>query len=201
MIDLRKQWTKFPQEAERLEHAGISEDVMDAAVSAFILEVIVKHGKPAENLCNKDPLVLRYSAYVKTLFPNSKFVLMIRDGRASVHSIITRKVTIKGFDITSWRDCLTKWNRMIATMYEQCMDLGPEICLPVHYEQLVMHPEESMRKILKFLNIPWNEAVIHHEKFIGDEISLSKVEFSTDQVIKPVNLEALTSWVGTIPGI
>ena len=28
---------------------------------------------------------------------------------------------------------------------------------------------------------------------------MSKIEFSTDQVVKPVNLEALTSWVGKIP--
>ena len=34
----------------------------------------------------------------------------------------------------------------------------------------------------------------------GDEVSLSKVERSSDQVIKPVNLEALSSWVGKIPG-
>lgn len=41
--------------------------------------------------------------------------------------------------------------------------------------------------------------MIHHEEFIGDKISLSKVERSSDQVVKPVNLEALTSWVGKIP--
>lgn len=201
MIDMRNAWLKVPIESERLENAGINEDVMDAAVSAFMLEVIVKHGKLAPRMCNKDPFVLRHSAYMKNLFPNAKFLLMIRDGRASVHSIITRHVTIKGFDLNSWQDCFTKWNNIIKNMYNQCSDLGSEVCLPVYYEQLVLHPEKSMRKILKFLDIPWNDAVLHHEKFIGDEVSLSKVEFSTDQVIKPVNLEALTSWVGNIPGI
>jgi protein-tyrosine sulfotransferase len=84
-------------------------------------------------------------------------------------------------------------------MYAQCIDVGPETCMPVYYEQLVLHPEENMRNILKFLGIEWNDAVIHHEKYIGDEISLSKVERSSDQVVKPVNLEALSSWVGQIP--
>jgi protein-tyrosine sulfotransferase len=45
-----------------------------------------------------------------------------------------------------------------------------------------------MRKILKFLNLPWNISVLNHEMFIGNKISLSKTERSTDQVIKPVNL-------------
>lgn len=124
---------------------------------------------------------------------------MIRDGRATVHSIITRKVTITGFNLESYRDCLARWNNIIEHMYAQCIEVGAESCMPVYYEQLVLHPETTTRNILKFLNITWNDAVIHHEKFIGDEVSLSKVERSSDQVIKPVNLEALSSWVGKIP--
>lgn len=200
IIYMRNQWTASKKEAERLKSAGISDDIIDSAIGSFILEVIVKHGKPAEHLCNKDPLVLRYSSYVKGVFPNSKFILMIRDGRATVHSIISRKVTITGFNLESYRDCLSRWNNIIEHMYAQCIDVGPETCMPVYYEQLVLHPEKTTKNILNFLNITWNDAVLHHEKFIGDEISLSKVERSSDQVIKPVNLEALTSWVGKIPG-
>lgn len=69
----------------------------------------------------------------------------------------------------------------------------------IFYEQLVLHPEANLRKLFEFFSIEWNDAVMHHEKFIGDEVSISKTEKSTDQVIKPVNLEALSSWVGHIP--
>ena len=199
VIYLRNQWMGNKKEAERLKNAGIDEDLIDSAISSFILEVIVRHGKPAENLCNKDPLVLRYSHYVSNLFPNSKFILMIRDGRATVHSMITRKVTVTGFNLSSYRDSLSRWSVIIENMYAQCMLVGPNRCLPVYYEKLVLNPEPEMKKILNFLNISWNEAVIHHEKYIGDEISLSKVERSSDQVIKPINLEALSPWVGKIP--
>jgi len=44
-----------------------------------------------------------FFSYLKELFPNSKFILMLRDGRATAHSIISRQVTISGFDITSYR--------------------------------------------------------------------------------------------------
>lgn len=69
----------------------------------------------------------------------------------------------------------------------------------VYYEQLVLHPEANLRRIFDFLQIEWNDAVLHHEQFIGDQISLSKTEKSTDQVIKPVNSDALSSWIGNIP--
>lgn len=129
---------------------------------------------------------------------------MVRDGRATVNSIISRKVTITGFDLSSYRQCMTKWNHAIETMHNQCKEIGSEKCmmvsvrccsvlkrwhcgklifrsnlfrlLQVYYEQLVLHPEEWMRKILKFLDVPWNDSVLHHEEFINkpNGVSLSK---------------------------
>lgn len=199
LIFSRHQWTGSKKERDRLASAGLTDDIIDSAVSSFILEIITKHGKPAQRMCNKDPLLLRFAGYMKSLFPKGKFILMIRDGRAVIHSIISRKVTISGFDLTDFRDCMSRWNDMIEHMYAECTEIGPQSCLPVYYEQLVLHPESTMRMILKFLDLPWDDAVLHHEKFVGGEITLSKMEKSTDQVVKPVNLEALTSWVGQIP--
>ena len=109
---------------------------------------------------------------------------MVRDGRATVHSIITRKVTITGFDLKSYRQSLTKWNSAISAMNDQCEELGPNYCLKVYYEQLILHPRTWLTKILKFLDLPWTEEVMHHEKQINKPhgISLSKVERSSDQV-------------------
>ncbi|XP_006007271.1 protein-tyrosine sulfotransferase 2 [Latimeria chalumnae] len=201
VLAMRQAWSKSEREKMRLDEAGVTDQVLDSAVQAFILEVIAKHGEPAKYLCNKDPFTLKSSLYLSKLFPKSKFILMIRDGRASVHSMITRKVTIAGFDLTSYRDCLTKWNKAIEVMYSQCLDVGPSKCLPVHYEQLVLQPKRSMLSIMRFLDITWDDAVLHHEELIGKPggVSLSKIERSTDQVIKPVNLEALSKWVGQIP--
>ena len=69
-------------------------------------------------------------------------------------------------------------------MNEECKALGPKNCLPVIYEQLVLHPEQWMRKISNFLEVPWSDSVLHHEKQINQKggISLSKVERSSDQV-------------------
>lgn len=167
IIYMRNQWANSKKEYERLQNAGMTDEVIDSAVSSFVLNVIVKHGKKAKHLCNKDPLVLRYSAYMNKVFPKSKYILMIRDGRSTVHSIISRKVTITGFNLGSYKDCLMRWNSIIESMYAQCIDVGPETCMPVYYEQLVLHPERNMRAILKFLNIPFNEAVLHHEEYIG----------------------------------
>ncbi|XP_054710722.1 protein-tyrosine sulfotransferase 1-like [Uloborus diversus] len=201
LLTLKQQWLKSPIESKRLQEAGISGDVLDNAVASFILEIIARHGKPAPRLCNKDPFTLRSAVYLHALFPKAKFILLIRDGRAVVHSIISRKVSITGFDLNDYRQCLTKWSAAMSAMYSQCLSLGSSICMPVHYEQLVLQPKPYMENILKFLDVPWNDSVLHHEQLVDKPggISISKLERSSDQVIKPINLEALSKWVGQIP--
>jgi protein-tyrosine sulfotransferase len=113
ILGMRANWYRSTKEKQRLDEAGVTKDVVDQAMQQFIMEIIVRHGTPNKYLCNKDPFTLKSQEYLKELFPNSKFILMIRDGRATSHSIIERKVTISGFDITSYRDVLTKWNRAI----------------------------------------------------------------------------------------
>lgn len=86
------------------------------------------------------------------------------------------QVTISGFDLTDYRQCMMKWNSAMSAMHLQCTQLGPSVCLPVYYEQLVLRPQEWLRKILQFLEVPWNDTVLHHELFINKPggISLSK---------------------------
>nr|KAG5707046.1 hypothetical protein BaRGS_019651 [Batillaria attramentaria] len=176
ILGLRTTIERSQLEKARLKEAGVTDEVLDSAVRAFILEVIAKHGKAAPRLCNKDPFTLRSSVYLSQQFPKSKFILMLRDGRAVVHSIITRNVSISGFNLQSYEDCLIKWNMAVSKMYSSCQRVGPTRCLPVYYEQLVLHPKVWLERILRFLDLPWSEAVLHHEDFIGrgGEISLSK---------------------------
>ncbi|UYV81133.1 TPST2 [Cordylochernes scorpioides] len=201
LLGMKQQWMTSPIESKRLAEAGITGEVLDNAISSFILEIIVRHGKIAKRLCNKDPFTLRSAVYLNTLFPNAKYILLLRDGRAVIHSIISRKVTITGFDLTSYRQCLTKWNSAMTAMWGQCRSLGESYCFPVHYEQLVLHPREHIKRILDFLELPWNDSVLHHDQLVGrpDGIALSDLERSSDQVIKPINIEALSKWVGHIP--
>lgn len=124
-------------------------------------------------------------------------------------------------------------------MLKQCDELGPNKCLKVKYENLVLHPKSEMEKILRYLDLPWMDKVLHHEQYINKPggVSLSKyfffftahsttyeshmlthlfakhinlyflslttndfrVERSSDQVVKPINAEALSKWVGAIP--
>lgn len=64
----------------------------------------------------------------------------------------------------------------MESMHSQCQQLGPTSCLPVHYEQLVLSPRVWLEKILNFLQVSWNDSVLHHEELVNvpGGISLSK---------------------------
>merc|ERR1711874_159892 len=201
LLQLRESWVRSDRERHRLLQGGVTNKVIDAAVSSFILEAIVQHGEPAQRLCNKDPLALKSGTYLSQLFPKSKFLFVVRDGRAVAHSVVTRKITITGYELNNPRQILERWNSMVQMMDSQCTEMGRDRCLIVYYEQVVLHPTRWMNIILDFIDIPWNEMVLHHQDFINKPggVSVSNAERSSDQIVKPVNAEALSKWVGTFP--
>jgi len=201
IVQMRDNWFRSEKEKDRLIQGGIDDKVIDAAMSSFILETIAQHGEPAEVLCNKDPLTLKSGEYISSLFPKSKWLFMMRDGRAVINSVISRKVTISGYQLDNPRQCLGKWNTVVKNMNEQCNKIGSERCMIVYYEQLVLHPKRWMTLILDFLDLPWDESVLHHEEKINKPggVRVSMVERSSDQIIKPINVDALTTWVGNFP--
>ncbi len=82
IISMRSQWDRSTKEHNRLEQARISSGLLNKATRAFVDTIILGHGPLAPRLCNKDPLVMSYISDVAHLYPRSKFVLLIRDGRA-----------------------------------------------------------------------------------------------------------------------
>jgi protein-tyrosine sulfotransferase len=191
---------EHPKEKVRLDQAGITDEILDRAMAAFVLETIAQHGHPPKVLCNKDPLLLNSATYIKKLFPKSKWIFMIRDGRAVVHSILKRGITITGFPVEDPAQALRSWNNMVERLADMCAALK-DGCLPVQYEQLVLHPRSTMERILAYLDLPWEESVMHHDQYINQEgdrgVRVSIRERTSDQVVKPVNLKALTEWAGT----
>lgn len=184
MLGIHQSMERSEVEMGWLQSARVSNDTLDKALGAYLLSIVSRNtgdeyqpeaqvhkrelgDVPSVRLCSKDPFALRSMQRLLRIFPSSLFILLVRDGRAVAKSIVSGHVTIRGFDVSTLRGALVDWNRVMSTMYSQCLAVGVERCLPVHYEQLVLNPEEQMRKILQFIKVPWNDIVLHHEKAIG----------------------------------
>lgn len=161
----------IPLEAKRLEEAGITAPLIDKAFKKMIETIIVGHGHYAKYFCDKDPLALKNMNDLDRLFPTAKFVLMIRDGRATTNSIITRKVTIAGVDIKQIGSVMDFWQKCLTGMLEQCDSIGSGKCLRVYYEKLVTNPKPELERLMRFLNIPLHEDMLRHHLIMKNNTS------------------------------
>lgn len=155
---------------------GITREIIDASARAFIYKVLQKHRNYSAILCDKDMSFILNHVYLSKLFPSCKFIFMIRDSRAIMPLI---NDSFGGFG-NNLSQNFEIWNELIESMFNQCVKVGSRRCLPVYYEQLVLKPEIVMKKIFIFLNIEWNDMILHG-------------------YLDSFNIETLYDWVGKIP--
>ena len=183
-----------------LHRNGITRDLLDSSARAFIYEILHQYSNYSSNICVKERAAFAFSIYLSRILPTSKFILMIRDPRSvalSLNQNFISSFTFREYYFSAdLRGSLITWNGLIDELYGQCSLVGPQKCLPVYYEQLVLHPEREMKIILKFLNIKWNDTVKHIEKILSSNLDIKN---SNDRVIKKANKESLYDWQGRIP--
>jgi protein-tyrosine sulfotransferase len=97
--------------------------------------------------------------YFDHLFPQSKFIHMIRDPRDIYTSI---RFNYK--ETYSLEDVLNSWHTSIVHgLFGEIM-IGPERFLRLKYESLVTEPQQELRKVCDFLEIPFtNEMLLYYK--------------------------------------
>ncbi|RMZ94201.1 hypothetical protein BpHYR1_020686, partial [Brachionus plicatilis] len=126
--------------------AGISDQILDDSIGLAIYNVMLRNIQTnVGRLCNKEPNNAKYIKYLLKIFPKSKFILIIRDGREVAYSLIKR--TNKKVKTSFFYDYLKYWNEMIEESYGQCSNKGEKYCLMVRYENLVNRPKSEIMKI------------------------------------------------------
>lgn len=69
MLSLRQELRKGSDDHWNLNKVQVTQETLDSATAAFLLQIIARHGEPAPLLCNKDPFTLKSSLYLSKIFP------------------------------------------------------------------------------------------------------------------------------------
>jgi sulfotransferase family protein len=104
---------------------------------------------------DNEPSHVHNVPYLKSLFPNSKLILMIRDPRdvyASFKSAWPGIHTAESIAI-GWERCLL--DGLLAASR-----LGRGLVHQVKYEDLVINPEVQLRTVCKFLNVEYTDTMM-----------------------------------------
>ncbi len=122
---------------------------------------------------NKTPDSVRRIGTLHTLWPEARFVHLIRDGRDVALSLMNWPSvrTKKPGTFPTWKDnpvstAALWWELNVRRGREAGEALGPELYRELRYESLVAHPEQECATLCEFLGLAYDEAMLsYHEAF------------------------------------
>ncbi len=150
----------------------------------FVSRVFDRFGAARGKLLagTKNPDYLRHLPALHQLWPNAKFVHIIRDGRDVCLSASDRwkgKRDFKGFPFLlyespdrifdDWKeDPVTTtalwWELNVRLGRDFGRSLGPTMYYEMRYEALVTNPEDECRALCEFLGLPFDGAMLRHQE-------------------------------------
>lgn len=163
---------------------------------AFVRRFREKRG--ARRWAEKTPNNIDLLDFLFSIFPNTRFVHLIRDGRDVCCSLVGKDWTDlrTGEPVAYTRDVRTAalyWKTTIVRA-RQWLAANPRAqkrYAEVRYEQLVQHTEPVLRQLMAFVGEPFDERMLsHHEQ----QHDFNAFEESTGQVQQPVHSRALGRW-------
>jgi tetratricopeptide (TPR) repeat protein len=185
MCSLRNEW--WDSMAPDLEAAGIGEKQLDGAVKAFI-QTLMAGAAPSKAMRSVEttPHTLLHMETMASIFPRARFVHVVRDGRDVVGSLLQRDWVDPSTGDKVWccqspKAAAEYWVHVVDAIREQGARI-PGRYLEVQYEDLIAHPEASMRMVLAFLGETWEDAVLQdivaepEIKVPNEEVILAAIE-------------------------
>lgn len=111
---------------------------------------------------DKTPIYTDYIPLLKQLFPDARFIHIIRDGRDAALSMLD-KWEEKEFHVDIFF-AARNWVRRIRKARADGQKLGPAHYYELRYEDLVSDPEPQLRKVCRFLDEPFDPGMLSHHR-------------------------------------
>jgi len=139
----------------------------------------------ADTWVDHTPHNREHVVYLSRLFPDAKFVHIVRDGRAITASFKTLPWRNHGV-VKICRYWVEKVGQGLATEAY----LGPEKCLRIRYEDLIMNPEATLRELAPFLELDYEPGMLTGGGFGPPALTVSQHAL----VGKPADPQRINAW-------
>ena len=167
-------------EARGVKNLETSRELLESLVEAgepvsystFVTGVFDLYGKGQGKrlVGDKTPSNVRHIPTLHALWPQAKFVHIIRDGRdvslsatnwSGAYKLARRYSTWAEDPITT---AAVWWERLVRLGREDGGSLAPKLYHEVRYEALVSEPAKECEKLCSFLDLPYDDAMLRfHE--------------------------------------
>lgn len=136
-----------PLPGDWAEHPRSLTAVLDAVFRYFAAQ----EGK--SRWCEKTPQHVQHLDVLAQMFPDARFVHVVRDGRDCAASFHRR--WRRAPELTMYR-----WKRVVREARRQSVRLGPSRYLELRYEALTAEPELWLRRVCAFAGLDFDPSVL-----------------------------------------
>jgi glycosyltransferase involved in cell wall biosynthesis len=154
-------------------------------------------GKP--RWAEKTPQNVTCMAALGEIFPDARFIHMLRDGRDVACSLVTMDWMVpetgdKLYFTRTMADAARHWRDTIVVARQQAAHPGlAGRVLEVRYEALVTETAATMRRVLQFVGEGWDDAVLSHHT-TDRRGEADQADPAMARTLQPVDRSALGRW-------
>ena len=135
-----------------------------------------------------------YVGEIHRVFPNAKFILMLRHPADCVLSCYLRAFveTSANASFHTLEEAAHLYDQVLSlwTLFTECLDLN---AIELKYEELVTDFESGCRRVLEFIGVPWHAAVLDHQQTARSRPYIRTASYN--QVVQPLHTEASGRWL------
>jgi hypothetical protein len=153
-----REWELSPEDVRGRLRPGMT---LGEAVGAVYKTYAAQRGKTRWG--DKTPMYMQYLPLLERLFPDARYVHLIRDGRDAALSFLQMP---EGVVTKTWahpRDAAgfaCQWRTEVAAARALGRRVGPERYLELRYEELVEDPERELRRTCTFAELPFEPEML-----------------------------------------
>ncbi|HXY73654.1 MAG TPA: sulfotransferase [Actinomycetota bacterium] len=139
---------------DRLTAAG--PPTLEAAIELLYREYAQAKGKPV--WADKTPEYVWHMELLGRLFSKASFVHLVRDGRDVALSMLDLNPYMRHAAATA-----PLWKRSVRSAREAGRAMVPGRYVELRYEDLILDPETTLRRLLESLSVPFDSSVLGHD--------------------------------------
>jgi hypothetical protein len=195
LIDRLVEHRRFHRlEVDARRVAGLIRSGEPKHYARFVTELFDLHGevKGKRLVGEKSPGYVRHLPTLHALWPDTRIVHLIRDGRDVCLSVLNwKKRDSTAGHFPTWAEdpvttCALWWDWHVRLGREAAALLGPQRYYELRYESLVADPERESGKLAAFLGLPYDPAM---------------VRFHEGRTRSKPGLGAKAAWLPVTPGL
>jgi hypothetical protein len=181
----------FTADLMEMKHTGATQDFLKA-INYHSFTVFEK-GKTLR-IGDKNPVYSIYAKRLLKIFPEAKFICIIRDYRDNFLSIkklseLKMEAPILSLQVYRWK--------YAAKIFLACRKKYPDRFRIIRYEDLVTNQEETIRELSGFIGIPYDPAVFEFYRKKDETIRAYNdplIEKFHGSLMNPVNTSRMNLW-------